>query len=75
MSDGIRFYLDAEQTEKFVAWRDDPEIHKRCQDVEGMTAIGGAITFSFITTSLGTVTKVSCSVCKNEIDLSDYDSW
>jgi len=69
----IKFELDKEQTEKFIAWRDDPEIHKNCQRVERKTAIGGAITFRFTTTTLGTIVKVSCSICKNEIDLTDYD--
>jgi hypothetical protein len=75
MQSGLTFGLSLEQTEQFRAWRDDPEIHKKCLEVEGMTAIGGAITFSFTHTTLGTVVKVSCCVCKTEIDLSDYDNW
>lgn len=37
-------------------------------------AIGGAYTWEFTPTGLGTVTKVRCS-CGEELDLTDYDSW
>jgi len=69
----IQFNLDKDQTEKFIAWRDDPEIHKNCQRVERKTAIGGAVTFHFTPNTLGVGVRASCSICTNEIDLTDYD--
>ena len=36
-------------------------------------AIGGALTYYFTTTSLGTVVKVKYATY--ELDLTDYDSW
>lgn len=38
-------------------------------------AIGGALTFSFSGTSLGTACKVQEVITGEEIDLTDYDSW
>jgi hypothetical protein len=38
-------------------------------------AIGGALTYSFTPTSLGTVVKVKHGFTDAEIDLSDYDQW
>jgi hypothetical protein len=75
MQTGLTFGMSLEQTEKFRAWRDDPKIHEKCQKVERRTAIGGAITFSFTPNSLGMGIDASCCVCKNKIDLTDYDSW
>jgi hypothetical protein len=72
---GLSFTLSREQTEKFVAWRDDETIHRRCAQTESGTAIGGALTFKFTPTTIGTVVTVSCCVCNTEIDLSEYDSW
>lgn len=38
-------------------------------------AIGGELTYSFTPTSLGTVEKVFHSGTKQELDVTDYDSW
>lgn len=38
-------------------------------------AIGGAITYSFTPTSLGTIVKLHDSVTGEELDLTDYLSW
>lgn len=37
-------------------------------------AIGGKITYSFTSTSLGTVCKATCA-CGHKEDLSDYQQW
>ena len=37
-------------------------------------AIGGAYTYEFTSTSLGTCVGVRCS-CGERIDVSDYDNW
>lgn len=38
-------------------------------------AIGGAHTFSFTHTSLGTICKVKDAFTNKELDLTDYASW
>jgi len=38
-------------------------------------AIGGGLTFSFTPTGLGTVVKVTESLTKETIDLTDYGQW
>ena len=37
-------------------------------------AIGGADTYIFIPTSLGTIVKYKCR-CGKELDLSEYETW
>lgn len=65
------FELDEEQIEKLRIWLNAQRAKKK-----GLrTAIGGAITYSFTPTSLGTVVKVHNAVTNEEIDLSDYESW
>lgn len=38
-------------------------------------AIGGALTYSFTPTSLGTVVTVKHSREEKELDVTDYDEW
>ena len=38
-------------------------------------AIGGALEYKFIQTSLGLITKVSHLLTKNELDVNYYDNW
>lgn len=72
----MHFQLSPAQTMRFIAWRDNAEIHRRCLRTDDpKSEIGGAITFSFTPTALGAIVKVSCCVCHNGIDLSDYDLW
>lgn len=54
---------------KLAAWQEE---HMHPGEKKG--AIGGAWTYSYTPTGLGTVVKVSCA-CGGEIDLTDYDSW
>ena len=62
----FNFSLDEEQTKKFLEWR--KTLPKRDSG-----AIGGAYTFSFTPTGLGTIVEVS--YFKNhKIDLTD-DNW
>jgi len=37
-------------------------------------AIGGAYTWCYTSTSIGTVIRVECS-CGESLDVSDYDLW
>ena len=60
------FALDEDQTKKFLEWRETfPK--------KDAGAIGGAYTFSFTPTGLGTITKVKY-FDDYELDLTD-DNW
>ena len=65
----MNFCLTTEEYKKFQEWKSqkDPKVYTG--------AIGGRFTFHFTPTSLGCIVKVSDSVDKDEIDLTDYESW
>jgi hypothetical protein len=46
---------------------------KECQ-LDRLTAIGGALTYSFTPTGLGTITTIKCG-CGEELDLSHVEDW
>lgn len=71
----MNFGLSQQECDKVKLWFYDLNIHPKCQDTEGKTAIGGALTYKFTPTNIGTITQVVCGVCKNYIDLTDYDNW
>jgi len=62
----ISFELTEEQEKALTEW-------KAAQEFPSAT-IGGAYTYSFTPTGLGTIVVVKC-VNKNTIDLTDYDNW
>jgi len=66
------FSLDATQKEKLAVWIKEHD--KTCPYAVKQGAIGGRLTWTFTPTSLGLVSRVKCA-CKEEVDLSDYDSW
>jgi hypothetical protein len=71
------FYLSTEELKKANEWMESHDKEKHIP--KGKTfrysgAIGGAYTWCFTSTSIGTVTKLKCS-CGDEIDLTDYDLW
>lgn len=59
------------ELQKYQQWRKDH--HKCIYRYAG--AIGGATTYKFTPTGLGTVIKVYCYWCKTDTDITDYDSW
>ena len=65
--------LTEKQMKKLGEWKAEQE------DILGKdsceTAIGGAITYSFTPTNLGTVIKVRNDLTENEIDLTNYEDW
>jgi len=61
----LSWHLTDEQVQKLVEW-------KKTLSPEPRTAIGGAFTYSFTDTSIGTVIKVKYWDGQ-EIDLTDYD--
>lgn len=65
------FTLTAEQVEKFEKWR--KKKNKKDGEVY-VGAIGGAYTFCFTPTGLGTIEKVTCAD-GTELDLTDFDTW
>ncbi len=68
-----RLVFQASETEHqtYVAWYREHE--KTCQGSTG--AIGGKYTFSFTPTGLGDVVKVSCGLCGEVKDCTDFDQW
>ena len=67
----IIFIISADQADKVKKWQDKHPCRMRGK-YKG--AIGGGLTFSFTSTGIGQVQKVSCE-CGKEFDFTDYDSW
>jgi len=71
------FYVSREQRDAASKWMQE---HDQARHIRpGKThrysgAIGGAYTWSFTGTSIGTVTRVECS-CGEVLDVSNYDEW
>lgn len=65
------FTLTAEQIKKFDTWRIEKNKAKGQVDVG---AIGGAYTFCFTPTGLGTIEVVTCAD-GTKLNLTDSDSW
>jgi hypothetical protein len=71
-----RFELSPDQQKEFETWQEENDQRLVTSGASlHAGAIGGRFTFSFTNTSLGTVVKVSDDLAKNELDLSDYESW
>lgn len=68
------FELSKEQWDRVGEWIKKHNVEKHGSEHPYMGAIGGAFTYEFTPTSLGTVNIVRCA-CKDKIDVSDYDSW
>ena len=62
------FFVSEEQETKLCEFAKD---HINCGS---KAAIGGALTYEFTPTSLGTVVKIKCH-CGKELDVSDYENW
>jgi hypothetical protein len=60
------FELDDAQKELLKEW--DAE-HKECRKYASTD--GGRLVFTFIPTGLGMLTTVKCSVCGEDVDLTD----
>jgi len=65
------FTLTAEQVEKFEKWVEN----KNKKDGEVYVgAVGGAYTFCFTPTGIGTIEEVRCAD-GTSLDLSEFDTW
>lgn len=72
------FQLDKEQLDKLFLWTLIQD--EKMEDLwkgSGLPggAIGGAYTYCFTPTSLGVIVVVKNCVTKEEINLTDFDSW
>jgi hypothetical protein len=74
----LSFNVSAEELAKATAWQCKHDREKHASQFKHGTrysgAIGGAYTWCFTPTGIGTVVKVRCS-CGEELDLTDYGSW
>lgn len=64
----MKFFITDEQEAKIDEW-----VAGKQRVYTG--AIGGRFTYSFTPTSIGVVVKVYDCIDKDELDISDYDSW
>lgn len=66
----IKFELNEKETEaanNFLKKHRHPDVYKG--------AIGGHIAYSFIPTSIGDAIDICCSICGEQENITDYDSW
>lgn len=78
------FPVTQKQNEQFRIWMEkhDQEKHAKSLKPYGKDgkmiryagAIGGAYTWEFTSTSIGTAVVIRCS-CGEKLDVTDYDSW
>lgn len=75
----MTFTVDVGQANQFSEWLTEHE--KTCKyagvDSRGLPrngCMGGQISFTFIDTTLGRITKVECA-CGGEADLTEYGNW
>lgn len=69
------FELDEKQEKLFHDWNcEHIKTCKLTQSPTGTGAIGGRLSYCFIPTGLGVITKVKCA-CGEEVDLTEYTDW
>lgn len=74
---GRRLGIPAEKWTRIGAWQKTHDAEKHVppgETVRYCGAIGGAYTYTFTPTSLGTVVRCECA-CKDYLDVTDYDDW
>lgn len=64
------FYLDDSQLKRISDW-----IKEKQKDNRSTGAIGGRFTYNFTPTTIGAVVVVIDNLTKEELDVSDYESW
>lgn len=78
------FSISQEEWDKFKEWAKEQdnkvsELQKNTEffkfGVPYYGATGGGYTYCFTPTSLGLVVKIRNNITKEELDLTDYDSW
>jgi arsenate reductase-like glutaredoxin family protein len=70
----VMFTVDRGQHEQLVEWCDEHDKTCPYADPDNTGAIGGRLTYSFTSTSLGEVCKVECA-CGAKVDLTEYGDW
>jgi len=72
------FKLTDEDSEKVNNWIKEHKQDKNCKysipNGQKTGAIGGAYTYSFTPTSIGTIKKVECA-CGVEFNFTNFDLW
>lgn len=69
------FKLDPDEVARYKAWETEHIKNNHGGDhPDGMTAIGGAITFTFTPTGLGVIKHVKCA-CGESICLTNFENW
>lgn len=63
------FILTEKQLESFHNFR------KNHNHNNNDSTIGGKFSFIFTPTGLGNIIEIQCNICKEKIDLTDYDKW
>lgn len=71
MCNPITFYIQDKELANFLKWQ--TKHSKKCNKYDG--AIGGSISYTFTPTGIGVGISVSCSMCKEDINITDYDIW
>jgi hypothetical protein len=69
---GINMAAEADPRKYKEFFEHECDYHRKDNPVTG--ASGGAITYQFAPTTLGTVVKIKCE-CGLETDITDYRSW
>lgn len=62
----LNFGLNEKQYNQYRKWC---KKHKKCSN------IGSNIVVIFRPTGIGTITIITCSICKKELDLTDVENW
>jgi hypothetical protein len=62
----MNFEVTKEEQAKILKW-------EHCDDDAG--AIGGKLTYEFTPNGVGISFIVKCGICKEELDLTDYENW
>lgn len=68
----MSFELTDSEREKVRSWIDQ---HQKDHPMKSTGAIGGRWTYMFTPTSIGVAKRISCCVCNEECDVTDYDQW
>ena len=68
-----RFEISDKQEEKIKEFK---EKHKECSKTLPMATDGKyPFTYMFIPGGIGTIAKIKCNVCDEELNITDYDNW
>jgi len=67
------YIITEDDIKKINSWQKSKK-HIKCHK-RYAGAIGGQYSYEFTPTSIGTVFKIKCSICNNELNLTNYENW